>query len=164
MAVCCQLGWAKTSVKNVLEEFGAQKDVEKVTLTVGKDGKLDMNVEGQTIDASDLTKGNGLMSTQGLLSHLQGITSVDIYNLEDCSDAVKEKFTKKVKQIDDPDFEAFLTENDEDDYVRILMRIEKKKVRELVIFCAGDDCAIVRIVGKIDQKSLQKLRTDHANE
>lgn len=164
LAVCCQLGSAKTPVKKLLEKFTNKEDVEKVVMSVGKNGQLSVTeVGGVAIDAS-APGDSSSVGGKGLLSRIKGISSVVIYDLDDCDDPVKKQFTKTVRSIDDPEWEILLTENDEDDYVRIVARIEKKIVQEMVVFCAGDDCTIVHIQGKIDLKNLQKLLGSRGNE
>lgn len=132
--LCCQLGAAKTSVKKLVEKFAAAKEA--------------------TCTEFDIAQ---LKSSGNWIAQLDGIESGQIYALDECDEKTQKAYDRAVRDLDDPLYEVLVTEDDEDDYVRILMRTEKKKVSELVIFIAGDDPMMIWLKGKINLDNVKKL-------
>ena len=119
------------STKDIFEEFGKEWNAESVTISpfLMSLGRLFMDS-----DTPEITK---------------SIRSMKVLDLEDCSDKVKERFNRKINNLQTEGYETMIQTIDNGEKVRILTRIEKDVIRELLIVCTGnDDCALIQLNGK----------------
>ena len=60
-------------------------------------------------------------------------------------------------------YETVTSSNEENEIVRILMKIEKEKIREIVIISLEEnEISLIRIKGKIDPNQMQNIIEDNA--
>ncbi len=134
---CCTFGYAQ-NMEQFLDSFSSKAGVERVKI-----GPFMMKL------ASPFT-GN------------MGIRSIEVLDLSECRDEVKDKFRKGLRTIKDPRYEPLVAVNDTDETVRVLVRMDKVMIRELVIATSdGEDQSLVRIKGKIKPKHLKKIIEDN---
>ena len=62
-----------------------------------------------------------------------------------------------------PDFETMVTFNDKGSRTKVMVRIEKDMIRELVVLTTGNSNALIRIKGKIKPSDIDKVMKDHGN-
>ena len=128
------------STKDIFEEFGKEWNAESVTISpfLMSLGRLFMDS-----DTPEITK---------------SIRSMKVLDLEDCSDKVKERFNRKINNLQTEGYETMIQTIDNGEKVRILTRIEKDVIRELLIVCTGnDDCALIQLNGKIKKENIAQL-------
>ena len=128
------------STKDIFEEFGKEWNAESVTISpfLMSLGRLFMDS-----DTPEITK---------------SIRSMKVLDLEDCSDKVKERFNRKINNLQSEGYETMIQTIDNGEKVRILTRIEKDVIRELLIVCTGnDDCALIQLNGKIKKENIAQL-------
>jgi hypothetical protein len=88
---------------------------------------------------------------------LKGINSMQILALSSCSSDIKNSFAEKVKTINDESYETLVRSNQNGENVRILVKIDKEEIRELVILTTGEGAALVKIKGKFKKSDLARL-------
>ena len=102
------------------------------------------------------------------------INSVRVLDLEECSERVKARFTKRVASLNGHGYETMVRAKDQDGSVQIqdgsvqiLVKEKKDIIKELLIICGGkDDCALIVLKGNIRQEDIDKLvqqETDKRN-
>ena len=68
-----------------------------------------------------------------------------------------------ITQCDSDGYETVTSSNKENEIVRILMKIEKEKIREIVIISLEEnEISLIRIKGKIDPNQMQNIIEDNA--
>ena len=73
------------------------------------------------------------------------------------------RFEKIITQCDSDGYETVTSSNEENEIVRILMKIEKEKIREIVIISLEEnEISLIRIKGKIDPNQMQNIIEDNA--
>ena len=66
-------------------------------------------------------------------------------------------------ESDSDGYETVTSSNEENEIVRILMKIEKEKIREIVIISLEEnEISLIRIKGKIDPNQMQNIIEDNA--
>lgn len=128
------------STKDIFDEFGKEWNAESVSISpfMMSFGKLFMDN-----DTPEITR---------------SVRSMKILDLEDCSDKVKERFNRKVNNLQLEGYETMIQTIDNGEKVRILVRMEKEVIRELLIVCTGsDDCALILLNGKIKKEDINEL-------
>lgn len=133
-----QVGFAQRSVNDLFKEFSKVKESDGVKI-----GKL-------------------TMSLAGLFTDTMGVDSVEAYSFDNCAEELKEKLQKATKDIKDKAYETMLTSNDEGSRVKVLVRIEKEMIRELVIISTGESNALVRIKGMIKPSDIERVTKQHS--
>lgn len=89
-----------------------------------------------------------------------GINAIEILNSEGCNPKTKKRFTKAIRELDDPRFETIVTFNEKDSRSKVLIRVEDETIRELVILRTGsgnDNDNLIRIKGKIKSSDIDKM-------
>jgi hypothetical protein len=82
--------------------------------------------------------------------------------LEDCSNDVKQRFSEEAGKLKKNGYEVLVESKDDAENVQILLKSEKDKIHELLIVTTGgDDPAMVRITGNINQSDIQTLINKH---
>ena len=96
-------------------------------------------------------------------SELKGIKSMSIIDAENISSKDYTRFEKIITQCDSDGYETVTSSNEENEIVRILMKIEKEKIREIVIISLEEnEISLIRIKGKIDPNQMQNIIEDNA--
>lgn len=140
MVLCLSLagfGQRRISVNDFYQEFAYSRNAEKVGV-----GRFLMAV------ASPFIK-----------KELRGckLTGVQVISLEDCDQMTKDRFHQQLSLVSDNRYETFLKSNTSEEKTRILAKIVKDQVRELLIITSGDDPAIVRIKGRFSPEKVYEM-------
>ena len=86
------------------------------------------------------------------------INSVRVLDLEECSERVKTRFTKRIASLNGHGYETLVRAKDQEGSVQILVKEKKDIIKELLIVCGGkDDCALIQLKGNIRQEDIDKL-------
>lgn len=134
----CQIGYSqKYSVNELFKEFAKAEQSEKVKL------------------------GKFIMSFAGLWTDTMGVDGIEVYDLDSCSSKTKEKLGNAVKNLKDSAYETMITTNEDGERTKVLVKIEKEMIRELIVITTGDSNALVRIKGKIKPSDLEKVAKEH---
>ncbi|WP_455672777.1 DUF4252 domain-containing protein [Phocaeicola sp.] len=140
LLVVCHIGYGQ-SISALFNEFGNEPNADCVTISpflmsIGK--MFSANHEGSEI--------------------VGNIKSMKVIDLEDCPAEVQERFIKKVNKLDLDGYETLMRMNDEGDKVRVMMKMKKEVIRELLLVCTGNgDCTLVQINGKFTKDDIDKL-------
>lgn len=133
-------GQAK-DISDLFDDFKKERHADYVSVS-----PFMMKMAGMFASASD---GGEIM---------QGIHSVRVLDLEECSSSVKQRFNREVNDVNVSDYEEMVRVKDEGELVRILVKQDKDIIREMVILCTGgDDCTLVALTGKIRQQDIDKI-------
>jgi len=98
-----------------------------------------------------LTTLRGEEGDKQLAQLINGIKSVQIAALDDCNQLDKGDFIDRFHALKDSDgYETLLQVKDGKDNVRIIMKKDKNKIKELFIFCLDSkDAAMIKLSGDI---------------
>lgn len=135
------------STKDIFKEFGKEYKAESVSIspflmTIGR-----MFMDDDTPKA------------------VKRVRSMKVLDLEECPQEVKERFAQRVKRLDTDGYETLMQVNDEGEKVRILMKTDKKAVKELLFLCTGnDDCALIQLKGNIRKTDIAELMNEHTTD
>ena len=138
LAFVCQLGYGQNNVNQLFDEFSRHESTVNVKL-----GKV-------------------AMAFANLFQNTMGVNGIEVVSLEECGNDLKEQFHEAVRNLKDPSFDTLITVNEDGSRVKVLVRIEKEVIRELVVLVSGDDAAIVRLKGKIKKSDIEKLVNEHS--
>lgn len=83
------------------------------------------------------------------MSIAKKISSVQVMDLSECDEDVKNKFVDEVEKLNDNNYELLMKVKDDEDEVLILSKTEKSKIREFVVISKNDP-AVIRLKGKFD--------------
>lgn len=139
IALFTQTGYGQKNIGELFKDFSQEENVARVSL------------------------GNFSMKLAGLFTDVMGVNGVEVLSLDDCSQTVKENFRQAVKDVKDNGYETMLTSNEGDERTRILVKIEKETIRELIVFSTGSTNALIRIKGKIKPSDIDSLVKKHRN-
>ena len=142
--MACQTGVAQ-NVDALYNYFKDEKGVESVSVS-----PLLMKFARLFMDEED--KSNPL---------IKGVNSVKVLDLEECSEKVKERFTKEVAKLNLNGYETWLQAKEDGENVKIIAKMKDDTVRELLVMTTGKgDCALVMIKGKIKKDDIQAIIND----
>jgi len=110
-----------------------------------------------------ISLGKFSMGLVDLFSDTYGVNKVEIMNLPYAKEKEFESWSENIRQLEDPAFETLVTANDKGEFTRIMLRMDQKIIKELVIMNVGREISIIRLLGKIKPESLAKLRADYGH-
>lgn len=97
-----------------------------------------------------------------LFTETMGARSVEVLNFDECSQSVRDHLDDAIRNLKDPDFETMVTANEKGSRTKIMVRIDKKMIRELVILnTEKSESTLIRIKGKIKPSHIQRVINDH---
>lgn len=135
----CQAGYSQ-SMDKLFNDFAKQDNVTRVTV------------------------GPFLMKISSMFTETMGVSSIEVLSFDECSSTVKENLRTAIKQLKDPNFETMVTSNEGGSRTKVMVRIDKEMIRELVILTTdGSDDALIRIKGKIKPSDIERVVNDHKN-
>ncbi|MDD3036469.1 DUF4252 domain-containing protein [Bacteroides sp.] len=112
-------------------------------------------------DITSLNINKMTMKLAGLFTETMGVDGIEILKFNDCGQNVKERLKTAIKNLKDADYETMVKSNKNDTHTKILVKIKKNKIRELVVLTTGDDYALIRIKGNIDPKNMEQVISEH---
>jgi hypothetical protein len=135
----CQAGYSQ-SMDKLFNDFAKQDNVTRVTV------------------------GPFLMKISSMFTETMGVSSIEVLSFDECGSNVKENLRTAIKQLKDPNFETMVTSNEGGSHTKVMVRIDKEMIRELVILTTdGGDDALIRIKGKIKPSDIERVVNDHKN-
>ena len=135
----CQAGYSQ-SMDKLFNDFAKQDNVTRVTV------------------------GPFLMKISSMFTETMGVSSIEVLSFDECGSTVKENLRTAIKQLKDPNFETMVTSNEGGSHTKVMVRIDKEMIRELVILTTdGGDDALIRIKGKIKPSDIERVVNDHKN-
>lgn len=137
LLMVCHAGYSQKNVDQLFNEFSRAHQSEGVKL-----GKL-------------------FMSFAGLFTDTMGVDSIEAYALDSCPSDTKEKLSKAMRELKDSKFETMVSSNEEGSRTKVMVRIEKEMIRELVVVTTGSSNALVRIKGKIKPSDIDRVVNKH---
>jgi hypothetical protein len=128
------------TIDRLFDEFKKEKNIEKVKI-------------------------NGfVMKFAGFFSDTKGVTSVEVCSLDGCEDVVKQRFGKAFKNIKDNSYETMLSNNEDGNRTKIMIRTDEDIIKEIVVLADGKDPTLIRIKGKIKADDIQSIVKDNSKK
>lgn len=139
LILSCQAGYGQ-SMDKLFNDFANQKNVTRVTV------------------------GPFLMKLSSLFTETMGVKSIEVLSFEECSRTVKDDLRTAIRKLKDPNYETMVNANEGSSHTKIMVRIDKDIIRELIILTTDEnDNALIRIKGKIKPSEIEKVINDHKN-
>ncbi len=139
LILSCQAGYSQ-SMDKLFNDFAKQDNVTRVTV------------------------GPFLMKISSMFTETMGVSSIEVLSFDECGSTVKENLRTAIKQLKDPNFETMVTSNEGGSRTKVMVRIDKEMIRELVVLTTdGGDDALIRIKGKIKPSDIERVVNDHKN-
>ena len=92
---------------------------------------------------------------------MKGINSMDIIDAEFITEKDYTRLEKMISRCNGDGYETAISSNEENELARIFMKIEKERIREVVIVSLDkDEISLIRIKGNIDPKHVGELIKD----
>lgn len=114
-------------------------------------------------NVTHVTVGPFLMKISSCFTKTMGVKSIEVLDFSECSDAIRKELATDFRKTKDPKFDTLIKTNDGGSQTTILVRIDQKTIRELIIFTNEDGNALIRIKGKIKPEDIDKVIKDHKN-
>jgi hypothetical protein len=108
-------------------------------------------------NVSRLTMGNFSLKLIGAFKNVMGVDGIEVLSLDECDTTTINEFISTVKSLKDPRFETMVQSNEGNSRTRVFVRIEKDRIRELIVLTAGESNALVRIKGNIKPSDIDTL-------
>lgn len=122
--------------------------------------KLFMKFANQE-NVTHVSVGPFLMKISSCFTKTMGVNSIEILEFSECSNTIRKELATDFKTIKDPKFETLVKTNDGGSHTTIWVRIDKKIIRELIIFTTDEGNALIRIKGKIKPEDIDHVIKDH---
>ena len=107
--------------------------------------------------ANTVHVGGFTMKMASLFTETLGVQSVDVLELDACTTDTKQHFQEALAAFKDPTFETVITSNETSGRTRVLFKIEKDRIREIVLYTTGNDCNLIHIKGNINPADVEKI-------
>jgi hypothetical protein len=130
------------SVSDIYNDFSFARNVEKVNLN-----RFVMSVIRPFITQKEF---------KGLK-----IKSLQVLDLSECKNYIKEDFSYRVKNVDDEFYETLIQVKDEGEFVKVLAKNHDNYFNEIVVLVTGDDAAYIRIKGNFSLNDVQKFASNN---
>jgi hypothetical protein len=127
---------AGKSVNQIFKEFSSETNVDRVRV-----GKF----------ATSFLK---------LFHPVKGINGIEVLSFDECSQSVRDKLNNAIASLNDPTYETLMDVNDGLEHYKIMIKMEKETIRELVVLGSGDDHVLIRIKGKVKFSDVEKIVTN----
>ncbi len=85
------------------------------------------------------------------------INSLSVLDLESCSPEVRTRFAREAKALQKNGYDLLTEVKDDGNWVQILIKEKRNKIRELLVLSLGDDCALVKIGCNINREDAARL-------
>ena len=114
-------------------------------------------------NAERVDVGNFLMKLAVALSDdeetrfMKDIRSISVLSLESCNEQVKDAFRTAVGKSPETGLKLLTEVSDESKNLRVLAKMNKKYISQLVIVSTGDEPCLITIRGKIELTDVRKL-------
>ncbi|MDL2221514.1 DUF4252 domain-containing protein [Parabacteroides sp. OttesenSCG-928-N08] len=133
LVVLVHSAFGQYKVKDLFSEFARSSDSESIQ--IGKIG----------------------LTFAGLFTDTMGVEGLEVFSFDEAGEETKSRFIAAVKQLKDKDYETMISHNEEGGRTRVLVKIEKELIREMVIVTSGTSNALIRVKGKIKPEDIQRV-------
>lgn len=99
----------------------------------------------------------------GLHTNISGIEQIDLFDFQPCTRAVKEQFATAVNKVKDAAYETVFTCNNNGRRIRVMIRIRKEVIREVIILITGEKSGLIRILGAIRTSDIDDVIKSYGN-
>lgn len=127
------------NVKQLFTEFSSAPNVECVNL-----GDLGASLMKSFMGSKDIPG-------------LSKVDALQVIDLSNCSAETKNKFAEKVKSLKDEEYETLVRSNENGENVRVLVKMNKEEIGELVVITTGNETSLVKIKGCFKRSDISKL-------
>lgn len=134
----CQTGYSQ-KINDLFKEFSKIEQVNRVNM------------------------GNITMKLASLCTETMGVDGIEVLDFSDCDETLKERLSSAIKNLKDPQFETMVSTNEGNSHTKVMVRIEKEMISELVVLTTGNSNALVRIKGHIKPSDIEKVMKNHGN-
>lgn len=134
-----------TTLKKLIKEFKTVEEADYIYLNKMYLNKMGLKTNGYMFDG---------------LTFPEGIKSIAMLVLDDCTPDVRNRFVNKVQKLSG--YEELTTINDDDEdgpaNVQLLTKTKGKYIRELAILIVSEDeCITIAMKGKFNTDKLQQV-------
>lgn len=141
LLLVAQLSFA-TNVKTLFNEFRSQPKAEYVSVP-----PILMWIGRKFMDPKD--------KEQEIASRIR---SIQVLDLESCSAKVKERFNRKVANLNCSGYETLIQVKEDGENVLIIAKEKNGIFKEFVVVCSGDeDCALILFKGNFREEDIAAL-------
>jgi len=133
LILTCPVMHSQKNVDQLFKEFSKENGVEHVAI------------------------GKFAMTFARLFTDVMGVTSVEVYSFDECTESVKNKLNRAIASLKDENYETVVSVNEENERTRVLIKLKDESIREIVVLATGDDPAMIRIKGNIKPSDVEKI-------
>lgn len=127
-------------INGLFEEFKHEKNADYVTVS-----PFLMTIGKWFIQMDQGNDPDGLVAK----SFIKGTKSIRVLDLGDCAEDVKSRFQESLKKVHTNGYEEMVRAKDDGEDVRILAKMDKKFIKDVIIAVSGhDDCSLIQLSGK----------------
>ena len=145
--------------------------MKKMVLSLAAMILISFTMKSQTVDelfaeygqAKGVTRihiGNVGMMFASLFEDTMGVDKINVLSLDACDLHFRTKADRAIRSLNDAHYETLVTVNDHDEHVRVLTKMRKNIIRELVVLKTknnGGEIALIRIKGSIDPAHIRDV-------
>lgn len=89
---------------------------------------------------------------------IKKVKSIKVLNMEKCNEESKERFKKKTSALTQNGYETLLKVNDEGENVSVLSKIQKEKIKEVLIIVTDEnECSLIQIKANLQMEDINRL-------
>lgn len=89
---------------------------------------------------------------------IKKVKSIKVLNMEKCNEESKKIFRKKTNALTQNGYETLLKVNDEGENVSVLSKIQKEKIKEILIIVTDEnECSLIQIRANLQMEDINKL-------
>lgn len=137
LLLVCQAGMGQSSVSQLFNDFSKVDNSVKVSL------------------------GKFTMSIASIFSDTMGVDGIEVYDFDECSSEIKEKFSNAARNLKDSEYDTLINNNEDGSRTKVLVKIKDEMIREMVVVTTGDSNALIRIKGKIKPSDIERVAQKH---
>jgi len=124
----------------------SQKNVDQLFKEFSKENGVD-----------HVSVGKFAMKIAGLFTDVMGVTGVEVFSFDKCTESVKNKLNRAIASMKDENYETVVSVNEENERTKVLIKLKDESIREIVVLTSGDEPAIIRIKGNIKPSDVENI-------
>lgn len=153
---CTLLSLPVMAQEDELKDLPGYVDFGNLSAMYGEP-KIVINLGGTMIDFVGRMTSQGSPETSALISKLKGIR-VQIYTLDENTDAAKAQFSKTKSNLKSSGWEPIVQVNEDDEQVLIFMKMDDGNMQGMTVMVVDDEEAVfINIIGQLDPAELGSL-------
>ncbi len=127
------------SAKSIFREFASEKGSERVAIS------------------GLICKLAALGNSDEDAEFLRSVDGVYVLDMSDCTENAKLRFRNKIHELNLEGYELMMEASDDEDNVRIYVRLDKDNIKDLLIYSVGDEPCFVNICGNFKMSDIDGL-------